>query len=58
VFALRHLEAMTLEEVAAHMELSLSTVKRLQERATSKLSRWIEADAGLAGFLDDKGFLR
>jgi RNA polymerase sigma-70 factor (ECF subfamily) len=58
VFALRHLESMTLEEVAAHMELSLSTVKRLQERATSKLSRWIEADAGLAGFLDDKGFLR
>ena len=39
VFALRHLESMTLEEVAAHLELSLSTVKRLQERATSKLSR-------------------
>jgi RNA polymerase sigma-70 factor, ECF subfamily len=58
VFALRHLESMTLEEVAAHMELSLSTVKRLQERATSKLSMWIEADPGLAGFLDDKGFLR
>jgi len=58
VFALRHLESMTLEEVAAHMEISLSTVKRLQERATSKLSRWIEADPGLAGFLDDKGFVR
>jgi len=58
VFALRHLESMTLEEVAAHMEISLSTVKRLQERATSKLSRWIEADPGLSGFLDDKGFVR
>ena len=58
VFALRHLESMTLEEVAAHLELSLSTVKRLQERATSKLSLWIEADPGLAAFLDEKGFLR
>ena len=43
---------MTLEQVAAHMELSLSTVKRALERATSKLSLWIEADPGLAGFLD------
>ena len=58
VFALRHLESMTVEEVAAHMELSVSTVKRALDRATSKLSRWIEADPGLAGFLDDKGFLR
>ena len=58
VFALRHLESMTLEEVAAHMQISLSTVKRLQLRATNRMSRWIEADAGLAGFLDDKGFLR
>jgi hypothetical protein len=40
------------------MELSLSTVKRLHRRATSKLACWIEADAGLAGFLDNKGWLR
>ncbi|HXU03886.1 MAG TPA: sigma-70 family RNA polymerase sigma factor [Polyangia bacterium] len=52
VFVLRHLESMTLEEAAAHMELSLSTVKRLLERATAKLSRWVESDPGLAGFLD------
>jgi len=52
VFVLRHLESMKLEEVAAHMELSLSTVKRALERATSKLSLWIEADPGLAGFLE------
>jgi RNA polymerase sigma-70 factor, ECF subfamily len=58
VFALRHLESMTLEEVAAHMQLSLSTVKRLLDRATSKLSVWIEADPGLAGFLDEDGGLR
>jgi RNA polymerase sigma-70 factor (ECF subfamily) len=58
VFALRHLESMTVEEVAAHLELSVSTVKRAQERATSKLSIWIEGDPGLAEFLDDKGCLR
>jgi RNA polymerase sigma-70 factor (ECF subfamily) len=58
VFALRHLESMTVEEVAAHMSLSISTVKRALERATGKVSIWIEADPGLAGFLDEKGFLR
>jgi len=58
VFALRHLESMTLDEVAAHMELSLSTVKRALERATEKMSIWIQADPALAGFLDDKGRLR
>ena len=58
VFALRHLESMTLDEVAVHMELSVSTVKRALERATEKMSLWIEADPALAGFLDEKGQLR
>jgi len=58
VFALRHLESMTVDEVAVHMELSISTVKRALERATSKLSIWIEADPGLAGFLDEQGRFR
>jgi RNA polymerase sigma factor (sigma-70 family) len=58
VFALRHLESMTVEEIATHMELSVSTVKRALERATDKVARWIESDPGLAGFLDDKGWLR
>jgi RNA polymerase sigma-70 factor (ECF subfamily) len=58
VFALRHLESMTVEEVAAHMEISISTVKRALERATTKLACWIEADPGLAGYLDGKGWLR
>jgi RNA polymerase sigma factor (sigma-70 family) len=58
VFALRHLESMTVEEVAAHMELSVSTVKRALERATDKLSRWLAADPGLAGFLDGRGWPR
>jgi RNA polymerase sigma-70 factor (ECF subfamily) len=52
VFALRHLESMTVEEVATHMDLSVSTVKRALQHATDKLSLWIEADPGLRGFLD------
>ncbi|MET0594063.1 MAG: sigma-70 family RNA polymerase sigma factor [Polyangiaceae bacterium] len=51
VFVLRHVESMTVEEVAAHMELSPSTVKRALDRATRKLSQWIESDTGLAEFL-------
>ena len=58
VFALRHLESMTVEEVAAHMEISISTVKRALERATAKLACWIEADPGLAGYFEGKGWLR
>jgi RNA polymerase sigma-70 factor (ECF subfamily) len=58
VFALRHLESMTVEEVAASMELSVSTVKRALERATDKLSCWLAADPGLAGFLDGAGWTR
>ena len=55
VFALRHLERMTVEEIAASMELSPSTVKRALGHATSKLSRWLESDLGLVGLLDGKG---
>jgi RNA polymerase sigma-70 factor (ECF subfamily) len=59
-FVLRHIESMTVEEVAVHMELSPSTVKRALDRATRKLSKWIEVDPGLAEFLaefpDDGGW--
>ena len=58
VFALRHLESMTVEEVAAHMELSVSTVKRSLEHASAKLSLWIEGDPGLSGFLSGGGWRR
>ena len=57
VFALRHLEAMTVDEVAVHMELSVSTVKRALEHATDKLTCWIEADDGLAAFVDEQGWI-
>lgn len=58
VFALRHLESMTVEEVAAHMEISVSTVKRALDRATAKLARWIELDPGLATYFAEKGWPR
>jgi RNA polymerase sigma-70 factor (ECF subfamily) len=51
-FVLRQLESMTVEEIGAHMDLSISTVKRLLDHATGKLSRWIETYPDLAVFLD------
>jgi RNA polymerase sigma-70 factor, ECF subfamily len=56
VFALRHLESMTVEEVAASTELSESTVKRTLAHATDKLSRLVESDLGLVGFLEGRGW--
>jgi RNA polymerase sigma-70 factor, ECF subfamily len=55
VFALRHLERMTVEEIASHMELSSSTVKRSLSHATTKMSRWLESDLGVIGFGDLRG---
>jgi RNA polymerase sigma-70 factor (ECF subfamily) len=51
VYALRHVESMTIEETAQAMDLSVSTVKRLQERATEQLSEWSETDFELTGLL-------
>jgi RNA polymerase sigma-70 factor (ECF subfamily) len=48
-YVLRRMEAMTVEEIAATMDLSISTVKRAIAHASSRLSRWIDADPGLAG---------
>ena len=58
VFALRHLESMTVEEIATSVEISASTVKRSLAHSTHKLSRWIETDLGLVGFLEAKGWNR
>jgi RNA polymerase sigma-70 factor (ECF subfamily) len=51
VYALRHIESMTIEETARAMNLSVSTVKRLQERATEQLSAWSGTDFELTGLL-------
>jgi len=49
-FTLRYMEEMTLEEVAATMEVSLSTAKRLLNRATAALARHVGADQDLRRF--------
>jgi RNA polymerase sigma-70 factor (ECF subfamily) len=49
VFVLRRMESMTVDEIAATMDISLSTVKRSMAHASSRLSRWVEADPDLAG---------
>lgn len=57
-FVLRHVESMRVDEMAVHMKLSVATVKRALYRARAKLSRWIEADPGLAAWLDGEGWYR
>jgi len=54
VYALRHIESMTIEETAEAMDLSVSTVKRLQDRATERLSKWLESDFELTSLLRRK----
>jgi RNA polymerase sigma factor (sigma-70 family) len=51
VFTLRRMESMTVEEIAATMEISVSTVKRSMTHASARLTRWIKADPGLAELL-------
>ena len=41
VFVLRRMEAMTVEEIAATMDVSVSTVKRAMAHASGRLSTWI-----------------
>lgn len=52
VFALRHLESMTLEEIASTLSISLSTVKRTLTRAATRVSQWIESDAELTNYFE------
>jgi RNA polymerase sigma-70 factor (ECF subfamily) len=52
VFILKRVDSMTVEEIAAAMEISESTVKRSMAHASSRLSRWIDADPALAGLFD------
>jgi RNA polymerase sigma-70 factor (ECF subfamily) len=48
VLVLRRVEAMSVEEIAAAMEISESTVKRSLARASSRLSRWMGDEPRLA----------
>jgi RNA polymerase sigma-70 factor (ECF subfamily) len=54
-FVLRRMEGMTVEEIAATMDISISTVKRAIAHASGRLSRWIDADPGLAGLRMGRG---
>lgn len=54
VFGLRHLESMTLEEIAAALEISLSTVKRVLGRASARVTHWIDGDEGLMNYFEGK----
>lgn len=53
-YSLRHIESMTVEKTAEAMGVSVSTVKRLQERATKDLREWIEQDRELLSLLTRK----
>jgi RNA polymerase sigma-70 factor (ECF subfamily) len=48
VLVLRHVEGMTLEEIAEAMDLSLATIKRVLRRASNRLSRLVDADRATA----------
>jgi RNA polymerase sigma-70 factor, ECF subfamily len=51
-FILRSMETMTVGEIATHMEISASTVKRSMAHASNRLSHWIDADPALIGLLE------
>jgi RNA polymerase sigma-70 factor (ECF subfamily) len=44
VLVLRHVEGMTLEEIAEAMDLSLATVKRGLRRATARVTQMVDSD--------------
>ena len=52
VFLLRRGESMTVEEIAATMRISTSTVKRSLSNASGRMSSWIDADPAMVELLD------
>jgi len=54
-FVLRHMEDLSLPEMAAAMGLSLATVKRRLARATEHVSSLVDRDVTLAGYRARKG---
>jgi len=55
VFMLRRAESMTIEEIAAVMGLSTSTVKRSLAHASKRMSGWIDDDPGMTHLLHEHG---
>jgi RNA polymerase sigma-70 factor, ECF subfamily len=55
VYTLRNIEAMTIEETAEAMAISIATVKRVQKRATDALAQLLTDDPELIGLLRMKG---
>jgi RNA polymerase sigma-70 factor (ECF subfamily) len=53
VFVLRRMEAMTIDETAATMGLSISTVKRSLAHASLRLTHWIDMDPELSRILEE-----
>ena len=54
VFTLRRMESMTVDEIASHMRISVSTVKRSVAYSSDRLTRWVQADPGLAELLNQE----
>jgi RNA polymerase sigma-70 factor, ECF subfamily len=50
VFALRHVEGMTLTEIAESSGISLSTAKRRLQKATTRVTKKTEADPALSRY--------
>ena len=55
VLVLRHVEEMTLDEIAVAMSISLATVKRALRRANERASALVGDDAELRTFLSGRG---
>ena len=51
-FVLRYMEEQTLEQVASGLGVSLSTAKRLVNRATERVSKHVGTDEGLRNYFD------
>jgi hypothetical protein len=49
IFVLRRMESMSVPEIAATMDISISTVKRSMAHASSRMADWVEGEPGLAG---------
>jgi RNA polymerase sigma-70 factor (ECF subfamily) len=54
-FSLRYMEGMTMEEVAARMNVSMSTAKRLVSRATAIVAAEVDSDRDMRRFFIDRG---